>query len=137
MDRPRAVARLSKILIVLGLSALGGVIGLPWGTPIRVAPQLLVLDPITTTWVIHLLAITYCGATLACAFSLWRMLFWARAAYICFVASVVIYLTSLLCLVRVPSPISIAVLFFGLLGAGLFWGWRVVASHLPTRSEAL
>jgi hypothetical protein len=123
---PRAVSRLSLILILVGISALGGVALAPWGQPLRIAPQLLRTDPTAAGWLIFSAAVFYCGSTLVCAFALRRMRPWAPAAYTWFIVSVVGYMLLFNFIVRVPTPLLLALAFYGLLAAALYWGWRVV-----------
>jgi hypothetical protein len=137
MQRPRAVARLSLILMLIGLSALGGIAGIPWGQPGPVAPQLLRLDPIVTSWVLLVVGTVYCAATLLCAFALWRMRPWARVAYSWFIGSITIYLVTFLYLIRVPTPLWLGVAFFALLAVGLYCGWRIVNRTFGAAAKAL
>jgi len=62
---------------------------------------------------------------------------WGPTAYGCFVASIALYMALFLYIVRVPTPIGIAVAFFGLLGAGLYWGWYVVSAPYTKNAQAL
>jgi hypothetical protein len=78
MHRPRAITRLALLLGLLGISALGGVIAVPFGQPLPVAPQLLRADPSVTSWLIFVAAAAYGVATLVAAFSLWQMRPWAN-----------------------------------------------------------
>jgi hypothetical protein len=137
MLRPRAIRRLSLILTLLGLSALGGVVVIPWGRPLPIAPQLLLLDPVVTGWIIFGAAALYCGATLLCAFALWRMRPWAPQAYLGFAATVATFLALHLLLVRIPTPLALEFLFVGLLGGALYWGWRIVHNTFGTTAKAL
>ncbi len=137
MERPRAVTNLALILGLIGISALGGVIGAPFGQPLNVAPQLLRLDPGLTSWLIFASAAIYCGATLIAAVALWRMRPWARIAYLWFVACIIGYMAVFCFLIRIPSPLGIGVIFFGLLGGALYLGWRVVGRTFPARHRAL
>ena len=137
MQRPRSIYRMSLVLTLIGVSALGGIVGTPWGQPLPVAPQLLRADPRTASWLIFMAAVIYCVATLICAFALWRMRPWTPTAYRWFVASILFYMLLFLYLVRIPAPIGLAVTFFGLLGAALYWGWRIVRTAFPSDQRAL
>jgi hypothetical protein len=137
MTRPRAISNLSAVLTLIGVSALGGILGIPWNQPLAVAPQLLAFDPLTTNRVLLVAAVIYCGATLTCAVALWRMLPWAKTAYLYFSVSVAVFLITWLGLVHIFGPFPIAVAFFGLLGAALNWGWRVVGRVFTTHVAAL
>jgi hypothetical protein len=137
MERPVAVGNLAKVLVVIGISALGGAVGFPLGKPLPVAPQLLRADPTTTSWIIFVLACIYCAATLVAAFALWKMRPWARAAYLGFVASIACYLMGFTFLVRIPAPVFIGVAFYGLLCGGLYWGWIIVRRAIPGSRVAL
>jgi hypothetical protein len=81
---PRSVRTLALILTLIGVSAAGGVLLIPWGQPLPVAPQLLHADPLLASWLIFSAATVYCLATLTCAYALWRMASWAPRAYGCF-----------------------------------------------------
>jgi hypothetical protein len=137
MDRPRAVTRLATILGLIGVSAFGGVVGFPFGRPLPVAPQLLRTDPTAASWIIFIFASIYCAATLISAFALWKMLPWARAAYLCFVAAIGCYLIVFSSLIRIPSAFFIGVAFYCLLCGALYWGWLVVRRAFPGRRVAL
>jgi hypothetical protein len=137
MQRPRAIARLSLILVLIGISALGGIAGIPWGHPVPMAPQFLRLDPVVTSWALLFLGALYCVATFVSAFALWRMRTWARAAYACFIGSITIYLVTFLYLIRVPTPPWLDVAFFALLAAGLYCGWRIVNRTFGGAANAL
>jgi hypothetical protein len=121
----------------MGVSALGGILGIPWNQPIAIAPQLLAFSPLITSRGLLVAAVIYCGATLTCAVALWRMLPWAKTAYLYFSISVAIFLITWFGLVHIFGPIPIAVTFFGFLGAGLYWGWRVVGRAFTTNAAAL
>jgi len=126
VERPRGVSTLSLVLALIGASAFGGLILAPWGQPLPVAPQLLRADPHVASWLIFLAGALYCGATLVAAFALRRMRPWAPTAYICFVCSIGLYLALFMWLVPIFGPAWLGVIFFGLLGAGLYWGWTIV-----------
>jgi hypothetical protein len=134
VQRPRSIRTLALVLTLIGISALGGVLFIPWGQPFPVAPELLHADPLVASWLIFSAATIYCLAALTCAYALWRMTSWAPAAYGCFVASIVLYIALFLYIVRVPSPIGIGLTFFGLLGAGLYWGWHVVRTAYASQA---
>jgi hypothetical protein len=135
MEHPPAVARLAAILALIGVSAFGGVVGFPFGKPLPVAPQLLRADPTSASWIIFIFACAYCAAALTAAYALWKMLPWARAAYLCFVAGIGCYLIVFSYLIRIPSAIFIAVAFFCLLFGGLYWGWLIVRRTFPPYGE--
>ena len=137
MQRPRSVRTLALILTLVGISALGGTVVAPWGQPLRVAPQLLYGDPQVAGWLIFSAATLYSAAALVCAYALWRMVSWAPAAYGYFVASIVLYMALFLFIVRIPAPLSLGLLFFGLFGAALYWGWRVVRLAYAASTQPL
>jgi hypothetical protein len=137
MQRPRTVSRLALILTLIGTSALAGIVGVHWSRPLPVAPQLLRIDPTATSHVLFGASVVYCAATLLCAFALWRMRPWAPAAYAWFVASITAYMVIFLYLVRVPTPVVLGLAFFGLLGAGLYLGWRIVRKAFGPAANAL
>jgi uncharacterized membrane protein len=114
------------VLAFIGFSALGGVALAPWGQPLQVAPQLLRMDPLVATRVIVCAEFVFCCSTLTAAFALRKMRPWAPAAYKCFVAAIAAYLLLFNYIVHIPSPLLLAVAFYGLLAAGLYWGWRIV-----------
>jgi hypothetical protein len=62
---------------------------------------------------------------------------WAPVAYGCFVASIVLYMGLFLYIVRIPTPVGLGLAFFGLLGAGLYWGWQVVRTAYAPNRQAL
>jgi len=136
MTRPRAISRLASVLTLIGVSALGGILGIPWNQPLGVAPQLLAFSPLITSRVLLVAAVIYCGATLTCAVALWRMLPWAKSAYLYFTISVAVFLIAWFGLVHILGPISIAVAFLGLVAAALYWGWRVVGRAFTTHAAA-
>jgi hypothetical protein len=123
--------------MLIGLSALAGIAGIPWGQPVPVAPQLLRLDPILTSWMLLVAGAVYCTATLVCAFALWRMRPWARVAYCWFIVSIAIYMVVFLYLIRVPTPLGLGIIFFALLAAGLYFGWRIVHRTFGAAANAL
>lgn len=137
VQRPRSIRTLALILTLIGISALGGILLAPWGQPLPVAPQFLLGDPHVASWLIFSAGTIYSAATLVCAYALWRMVSWAPAAYGCFVASIVLYMALFLFLVRIPTPIGLGLAFFGLFGAALYWGWRVVRSAYAPNAQAL
>jgi hypothetical protein len=137
MSRPRAITQLALIQGLLGISAAGGVLWLPFGQPLPVAPQLLRADPKMASWLISIFALAYLGTTLIAAAALWRMRPWARVAYLWFVASIVGYMALFCFLIRIPSPLGIEVIFFGFLGGALYLGWRVVGRTFPAHHGAL
>ena len=51
---------------------------------------------------------------------------WAPTAYTWFVASIVGYMSLFHVIVRIPTSPLLAVAFYGILGAALYWGWRIV-----------
>lgn len=126
MQRPRAISRLSLVLLILALSAVGGLLDNPWGRPLPVAPHLLRMDPVLTGWILLVVGAFYCATTLVCAFALWRMRPWAPAAYLSFVVSITIYMVAFIYLVRLLHPLWLALLFVVLLVWGLNLGWRIV-----------
>jgi hypothetical protein len=137
MERPRAVTNLALILGLIGVSALGGVINLPFGQPLQVAPQFLRTDAVTTGRLIFGAATIYCGVTLIAAYSLWRMRPWARSAYLWFVVSIASYMVIFCYLIRIPTPFALGLVFFGVLCGGLYLGWRVVTRAFPSGRAAL
>jgi hypothetical protein len=137
MQRPQSVLRLAQVLLLVGISAIGGLVLAPWGQPLRVAPQLLATDPTVASWTIFLVGGCYCVAALADSFALWTMRRWARRAYVLFILSITIYLGTLLYIVRVPAPVALGALFFAPLAAGLYWGWRIVKKGVPVSGSAL
>jgi hypothetical protein len=137
MERPRAVTNLALILGLIGVSAVGGVINLPFGQPLQVAPQFLRTDAITTGRLIFGAATIYCGVTLIAAYSLWRMRPWARSAYLWFVVSIASYMVIFCDLIRIPTPFALGLAFFGVLYGGLYLGWRVVTRAFPSGRAAL
>ena len=137
VQRPRSTRTLALILTLVGIAALAGVLAAPWGLPLNVAPQLLRGDPHVASWVIFSAATIYSAAALVCAYALWRMVSWAPTVYVCFVASVVLYMALFLFIVRIPVPIGLGVVCFGLLSAALYWGWRVVKSAYAPNAQAL
>ena len=137
MQRPQSIRTLALVLGLIGISALGGVLFIPWGQPLPVAPELLHADPLMASWLIFSAATIYCLVTLTCAYALWRMASWAPTAYACFVASIALYMGLFLYIVQVPTPLGLGVAFFGLLAAGLYWGWRVVGAAYAKNAQAL
>jgi hypothetical protein len=137
MQRPSSVLRLAQVLLLLGLSALGGLALAPWGQPLPVAVRLMATDPTVASWTIFLVGGCYCVAALTASFALWTMRRWARRAYALFILSIAIYLGTFLYIVRVPAPIGLGLALFALLTAGLYWGWRVVKKGVPVAGGAL
>ena len=137
MERPRGVSTLSLVLALIGMSAFGGLTFAPWGQPLPVAPQLLRADPHVASWLILLAGAFYSGATLVAAFALRRMRPWAPTAYILFVCSIGLYLALFMWLVRIFGPAWLGVIFFGLLAAGLYWGWTIVRKAFGSANQTL
>jgi hypothetical protein len=135
MQRPQPVLRLSQVLCLIGLSALGGLAIAPWGRPLPVAPQLLAADPIIAGWSILIAAACYCAATLAAAFALWRMASWVRWAYAAFVVTLLTYVAVFLYLVRIRTPPALSLIFFVFLSGGVYWGWRIVDRSFPVQAR--
>jgi len=125
MKRPRGVGSLAKILALLGATALFGIALVPWRLPLVIAPEFLPLGEVTTRWVLFGTLVLYCLTSFACVFALWRMRPFALLAYYAFVASLVLYFSVFLLLIRFPKRLEIGVLFFGLVGAGVYCGWRI------------
>ena len=126
MERPRSVSTLALILTLLGLSSLGALAALPWNQPFPVAPQLLRTDPAIASRVMLSAGAIYAVAAVISAFALWRMRLWAPLAYLAFTASILVYVSLFLYLVRAPGWIALGAGLVGVLVAGLYWGWRIV-----------
>jgi hypothetical protein len=89
------------------------------------------------SWAIFLVGGCYCVTTLTASFALWTMRRWARRAYVLFILSITIYMATFLYIVRVPAPFALGAVFFALLAAGLYWGWRIVQKGVPASGSAL
>jgi hypothetical protein len=127
MKRPREVTALARILTFLGVCAFLGMAVLPW-RPLPIAPQLLPLGEPATRWLLIGTATLYSVTSLGCAFAMRRMRSYASVAYLAFVVSIALYFSVWLFLIRVAKPLGIGIVFFALLGAGLYWGWSIVKS---------
>ena len=122
---------MAAILALLGISGLGGLVNFPLDQPLAVAPQLLRVDSKEASQYIFALACIYCGTTFIAAFALWRLRPWARVAYLGFIAGISIYILGFSYLIRIPTPLFLFTIFYGLLCAGLYWGWIVVSRAFP------
>ena len=136
MKRPPGVSGLAAFLTFLGISAMFGIVVLPW-RPLGIAPQLLPVGEVATRFALVGTLVLYCATSLACAVALRRMRPYALRTYYAFVASVALYCSVWLFLIRVDKPIGIGVMFFGLLGAGIYWGWRIAKRASDATANAL
>src|SRR5256885_300642 len=138
MERPRGFGILAKVLALFGVSALGPLVLVPWRLPLVIAPQFLSLGEMATRWTLFAATLLYCSTAFVCAYALWRVRSFVLHAYYAFVVSLVLYLAVFLFLIRIPKSLGIGVLFFGLLGAFLYFGWRTVQRFVdlvPMRSN--
>jgi hypothetical protein len=136
MRRPRGVTGLSGFLTFLGILALLGLAVIPW-RPLGIAPQLLPLGEVTTRWLLVGTLVLYCATSLACASALRRLRPNALLFYYAFVISVALYCSVFLFLIRVDKPLGIGIIFFALLGAAVYWGWRIARRASHASSDAL
>jgi hypothetical protein len=130
MERPRGFGVFAKILALLGISALGPLALVSWGHPLVIAPQFLPFGEAVTRWTLFGASLIYCATSFVGAYALWRVRPFARYAFYAWVASLMLYLAVFMFLIRVPKPLGIGILFFALLGAFLYFGWRVVQAEL-------
>jgi hypothetical protein len=134
MNRPRSVGILGGLL---GYFAIVGVIGVAFflrEDAIPIAPSLLLLDNLTTTRVLQVLGVLYVGALLTAAFAIFQQRSWAVPAYLLFLCTVALYHIGFLTLIRIPAPLWLWLVYLGVVGGLLFWGWRVVERHLSRKS---
>ena len=126
MDRPHSVRTLALILTLLGISAVGGMLGFPLREGIYIAPSLQRVDPAVAKWLIFSAGVFYCASTLLAAYSLWTLRSWAPRAYVGFGLSLFAFCAVTGFILPVPTDIFVALLFFGVLMAALLKGWRVI-----------
>ena len=136
MKRPPGVTGLAAVLTFLGIFAMLGIAIIPW-RPLGIAPQLLPLGEVATRWLLVGTVALYGTTALACAFALRRMRSYALGAYYAFVGSVALYCSVWLFLIRVEKPLGIGIIFFGLLCAGFYWGWRIAKRASGATADAL
>lgn len=136
MKHPPGVTGLAGFLTFLGILAMFGIAVLPW-RPLGIAPQLLPFGEVATRCALVGTLVLYCATSLACAFALRRMRPYALRAYYAFVGSLALYCSVWLFLIRVDKPIGIGIIFFGLLGAGVYWGWRIAKRASGATANAL
>jgi len=137
MERPSGVGALAKILALLGVVALLSITFVPWRLPLVIAPEFLPLGEMATRWALFGSLTLYCLTSLVCAFALWRLRPFALCAYYAFAGSLMLYFVVFLFLIRVPKPLGIGVLFFALVGAGLYCGWRIAQKASGAAVSAL
>jgi hypothetical protein len=133
MKRPRSVGVLGGLLAYFGFFGVIGVAFFLREDAIPVAPSLLLLDNLTTTRVLQVLAVLYVGALLTAAFAILQQRFWAVRAYLVFLCTVALYHIGFLSLIRVPAPLWLWLVYLGVVGGLLFWGWRVVERHFSRK----
>jgi hypothetical protein len=137
MERPRGFGLLAKVLMFLGVSAAGGLVFTGWGAPLMIAPQFLPLGEVATRWVLFSANLLYCSTSFVCAYALWRVRPFALYAYYAWFVSLALYLSLWLFLIRIPKPLGVGVLFFGLLAAFLYFSWRIVRPVFDSGADAL
>jgi hypothetical protein len=136
MKRPRGVGCLAAVMTYFGVMAMVGTLVVPW-RPLPVAPQFLPVGELATRWVLLVTLVLYCVTALVCASALRHMRSHALSAYYAFVVALALYCSVFLFLIRVPKPLGIGILFFALLGAAVYWGWRVAKRASGAATDAL
>ena len=129
MNRPVSVQILGYILLLMGISAIGGVIPFVTSNELLIAPEFLTHSSKTTIWMISFCAVIYSIATLFASYAVLRMKKWAPKAYLAFVLSICIYIVNFLYLIRIPTPIFLGVIFFLVAGGVIYWGWLVIVRN--------
>ena len=94
----------------------------------RRAPQLLRASPSTVTLAVRITLIVYVGATCIAAFAVLKMRPWASKAYVCFAASLMVFLGVFSFLIRMPGTTVTMPIFMLVIGVVLYFGWRKVTS---------
>ena len=123
------------LLTLIGISALGGSIGLLLGEPMYVAPSLRRLDPLVTHRLLLLLAFTYTLAALLTAFAAKQRRAWAKSAYTAFALSAVLLVVFFLYIAPIPRDAFSLVTglpIFLLLGWGLWKGRKVLDAGIQS-----
>jgi hypothetical protein len=128
------------LLTVIGISALGGSVGLLVGDPMYIAPSLRKIDPLMAHRVLILLAFTYSFAALLTALAAKQRRTWARSAYDAFAISASLLVGFFLYVAPIPRDlfsVATGIAFFTLLGWGLWKGRQVLDAGIQSGQRAV
>jgi hypothetical protein len=125
--RPGSLTLIGGILALIGISGIGGLVNMPNFGDV-VAPQLLRASPSTVSVAVRITLIVYVGATCIAAFAVLKMRPWASKAYVCFAASLMVFLGVFSYLIRMPGTTVTMPIFLLVIGVVLYFGWRKVTS---------
>jgi hypothetical protein len=125
--RPSSLTLIGGILALIGISGIGGLVNMPNFGDI-VAPQLLRASPRTVTLAVRITLTVYVGATCIAAFAVLKVRRWASKAYVCFAASLMVFLGVFSFLIRMPGTAVTMPIFMLVIGVVLYFGWRKVTS---------
>lgn len=129
INRPSSLSLIGGILALIGISGIGGLVNMPNFGDV-VAPQLLRASPSTVTLAVRITLIVYVCATCIAAFAVLKMRSWASKAFVCFSASVMVFLAVFSFLIRMPGTTVTAPIFMVVVGLVLYFGWRKVTSEI-------
>ena len=130
---------LALILTLVGVSALGGSIGLVRGEPMYIAPELQKLHPLIAYRVLVLLTFPYSVLALLTGYAVWRRYRWATRTYALFAGFAVVLILFFLYIAPIPVDafsLIVGPLFLALAGWGLWKGWKVLGSEFRSDQRA-
>jgi O-antigen/teichoic acid export membrane protein len=130
---------LVTVLVLIGVSALFGSLGLLSSEPFYIAPSLQKLDPTTSHRIILFLSFPYSMAALLAAYAAWGRREWAPRAYVAFAVFGLLLAGFFLYIAPVPKDafsLVLGLVFFVLIGWALWKGWRTMESELKSPRRA-
>ena len=130
---------LVTVLVLIGVSALFGSLGLLSSKPIYVAPSLQKLDPTTSQRIMLFLSFPYAMAALLAAYAAWGRREWALRGYAAFAVFGLLLAGFFLYIAPVPKDafsLVLGLVFFGLVGWALWKGWRTMESVIKSARRA-
>jgi hypothetical protein len=121
------------VLTFIGISALGGAIGMLDASPMFIAPALQRMDPASTQGTLLVLSFLYAMSALVAAYGAWRRATWTLGAYAAFATLAAAFLVFFLYIAPVPKDAFFFTAgpgFLGLAGWGFWKGWATLKAEL-------